>query len=212
MIAPSFRGSGVGASLQADRIPMALIGVGIAWLLVSKTRLAERVARNERVQAARRRIGEIGIGGSKPEIGSGFSGQIAGPSGELAGDVGDSGRNNGWVHQAAGAARGALGSVRDAGNAVLDRAGSTADLAQRAGGRLAKQVERDPWLIGVAGLVAGALVAALPPPPKAEQKFIEEARGELRGKAREIGREAAECVRKLAETSARRSRHKVEGA
>jgi hypothetical protein len=107
-----------------------------------------------------------------------------------------------------------MGSVRDAGNAVLGRAGGitdyaadAADLAQRAGGQLTQRLERDPWLIGVVGLTAGALVAALLPPTKVEQELIEEARDELRNKATAIGHEAAERLRELAETSTGPSRH-----
>jgi hypothetical protein len=71
---------------------------------------------------------------------------------------------------------------------------------------LVDKIERDPWLIGVVGLVAGALLATLLPPTKTEQEFIEEARDELRSKATEIGHQAAERVRELAETTARPQR------
>jgi hypothetical protein len=210
MTTQSFRSSSLGEVFQANRVPIALIGVGIAWLLANNTGLVERAVRDKRVQAARRRIGEIGIGNSQPEITAGHSGQILGPSGEPAIGAGDAGRTDGWVHQAAGAARGAISSVRDAGNAVLDRAsgitdyaGNAGDLAKRAGGQLVEKIERDPWLIGVVGLVAGALVGALLPPTKAEQELFVEARDELRNKATEIGHQAAERVRELAETTAR---------
>jgi hypothetical protein len=213
MTTQSFRNSSLGEVVQANRVPIALIGVGIAWLLASNTGLVERVVRDERVQAARRHIGEIGIGNSQPEITAGHSGQILGPSGEPAIGAGDAGRTDGWVHQAAGAARGAISSVRDAGNAMLDHAstitdyaGNAGDLAKRAGGQLVDKIERDPWLIGVVGLVAGALLATLLPPTKTEQEFIEEARDELRSKAIEIGHQAAERVRELAETTARPQR------
>ena len=206
MTTQSFRNSSLGEVVHANRVPIALIGVGIAWLLASNTGLVERVVRDERVQAARRHIGEIGIGNSQPEITAGHSGQILGPSGEPAIGAGDAGRTDGWVHQAAGAARGAISSVRDAGNAMLDHAstitdyaGNAGDLAKRAGGQLVDKIERDPWLIGVVGLVAGALVGALLPPTKAEQEFFVEARDELRNKATEIGHQAAERVRELAE-------------
>ena len=110
MTTQSSRSSSLAEVFQANRVPIALIGVGVAWLLASNTGLTERVVRDERVQAAQRRIGEIGIGNSKPEIIAGHSGQILGPSGEPAIGAGDAGRTDGWVHQAAGAARGAVPS------------------------------------------------------------------------------------------------------
>jgi hypothetical protein len=188
-------------------VPIALIGVGIAWLLASNTGLTERVGQDERVQAAKRRIG--GIGNDSPsQDGTGRSGQIIGPSGEPGLRTEDTPRTNGWVHQTAGAARGAISSAREAGSAVLDRAGSiteyaghAGDAAKRAGGQIVEKLERDPWLAGVIGLVAGALFAAVLPPTKVERELIEEARNELRNKAHEIGHEAAVRVRELAETT-----------
>ena len=62
-------------------MPLTLIGVGIAWLVASNTGLADRVVNDERVQAARRRIGEfagdLGIGGGSSE---GSRGQVLGPT------------------------------------------------------------------------------------------------------------------------------------
>jgi len=187
-------------------------------LLASNTGIAERVSQDERVQAAGRRIGEIagelGISGAKPEDKVGRAGQILGPDGEPLTGTGDADRGDGWVHQAAGAARGAISSVRDAGTAVLDRAsrytdyaGDAGDLAKRASGQLASKLERDPWLIGVAGLVAGALVAAFLPPTRIEEEYLGEVRDELRNKANELGHEAAERVRELADSTIRASRH-----
>ena len=57
----------------------------------------------------------------------------------------------------------------------------------------------DPWLIGVAGLVAGAVLAAMLPPTRIEQDYIGEARDNLLNRAEELGHEAAERVRELAD-------------
>src|SRR5580692_12981152 len=98
MFADSLKGGGLGEVIQANRVPLTLIGIGIAWLVASNTGLADRVANDERVQAARRRIGEfagdIGIGGGSSD---GSGGQIMGPDGEpLSGTASD--RDDGWVH------------------------------------------------------------------------------------------------------------------
>ena len=207
MITDSLKGNAVGEVIQANRVPLTLIGIGIAWLVASNTGLADRVVNDERVQAARRRIGEfagdIGIGGSS----SGASGgQILGPDGETLTRT-DSDRGDGWVHQAAGAARGAISTVRDAGSAVLDRAGAAGDLANRATSQVTEKLSADPWLIGVAGLVAGAIFAAILPPTRMEQEYIGEARDGLWNKANELGHEAAEAVRELADSATRTTTH-----
>jgi hypothetical protein len=207
MIKDSLKGSGVGEVIQANRVPLTLIGIGVAWLVASNTGLVERVVNDERVQAAQRRIGElagdIGIGGgSSNESG----GPVLGPYGEPLTRT-DSGRGNGWVHQAAGAARGAISTVRDAGSAVLDRAGAAGDLANRASSQVTEKLSTDPWLIGVAGLVAGAIFAAIVPPTRIEQDYIGEARDGLWNKANELGHEAAERVRELADSATRTTTH-----
>jgi hypothetical protein len=147
---------------------------------------------------------ELGIGSDSKETGE--AGRIVGPDGEPL-SAADAGRGNGWVRQAAGAARGALGSVRDAGSAVLDRAAAAGDLANRAGSQVTEKLSTDPWLIGVAGLVAGALLAAMLPPARMEQDYIGEARDQLWNKANELGHEAAERVRELADPAIRATTH-----
>ena len=207
MFADSLKGGGLGEVIQANKVPLTLIGIGIAWLVASNTGLADRVANDERVQAARRRIGEfagdIGIGGGSSD---GAGGQILGPDGERLARS-DSSRGDGWVHQAAGAARGAISTVRDAGSAVLDRAGAATDLASRASTQVTEKLSTDPWLIGVAGLIAGALLAAILPPTRIEQDYVGEARDGLWNKANELGHEAAERVRELADSATRTSTH-----
>jgi hypothetical protein len=207
MITDSPKGSGLSEVIQANRVPLTLIGVGIAWLVANNTGLVDRVVNDERVQAAQRRIGElagdIGIGGGSSD---GSGGRVLGPDGEPL-VRNDSDRGNGWVHQAAGAARGAISTVREAGSAVLDRAGAAGDLASRAGGQVTEKLSTDPWLIGIAGLVAGVLFAAILPPTRIEQDYIGEARDELWNKANELGHEAAERVRELADSATRTTTH-----
>src|SRR6516165_3558019 len=53
-----------GEIFSENRVPIALIGAGIAWLLANRTGLTERLAEDERVQAAKRRIGEFGASSS----------------------------------------------------------------------------------------------------------------------------------------------------
>jgi hypothetical protein len=211
----SLRDKSFGEIFSENRVPIALIGVGIAWLLANRTGLTERLAEDERVQAAKRRIGELGalsspFSSSKP----GSGGQILGPSGEpiLPEDMR---HRTGWVHQAAGAARGAIGSVRDAGSAAIDRAsssitgyaGDAGDLAKRASDQVAEKLGRDPWLISIVGFVGGALLAAVLPPTQTEQNLVGQAQGELRNRATELGHEAATRVRELADAATRPSPH-----
>lgn len=205
MITHTSTDSSIGEVVQGNAIPLALIGVGIAWMVARNTGLAERVVTAEPVQTARRRVGEIAT-----DLGIGGKGETGGPGPVLGPDGEPLTRTNGWVHQAADAAKGAISSVREAGNAVLDRAskysgfaGGAGDLAKRASGQVSEKLQgSDPWLIGIAGMVAGSLLAALVPPTKIERQYIEEARDGFWNRATEFGHEAAGRVRELAETTA----------
>ena len=164
-------GMNVGEAVRANRLPLALIGAGVAWLL----------ARN---------LAASGKDGS------------AAPSSESS-----AGGSEGWVHQAAGAARGALHSVRDTGGEMLDRVGHyTDDYASQAkeqvryvGGSLRSTFEQNPLLIGLIGAISGAALAMLLPATHGEQEWLGKTREELWNKAEEIGHEAADRVRELAD-------------
>lgn len=211
----SWTGNGFSEVVRTNRIPLALIGVGIAWLAANSAGLVDRLAQDQHIQAARRRIGVItddtGVGGGLDSArNAGPVGEILGPDGEPLTAAAERGQGDGWIHHAAGAARGAIGSVRDAGTTALDRAGNYAgnagDLARRAGDQIVERLHRDPWLIGVIGLVAGALVAAMLPPTKIEEEYISNARNELWNRANELGHDVAERVRELADSTNRISR------
>jgi len=211
----SWTSSGLAEIVRANRVPLALIGVGVAWLAANSAGLAERLARDERVPAARVGTGEItsdiriGRAANPPDKAE-PSGPIRGPRGEPLTPATGRGRSDGWIHHATGAARGAIGSVREAGTTVFDRAGGYAgnagDLAKRAGDQVVERLQSDPWLIGVVGFVAGALLAALLPPTRIEQKCVTGARDELWNRATELGHDAAERVRELADSTTRASR------
>jgi hypothetical protein len=161
MITQSIKGNeavwiDVGETVRANPIPLALIGVGVAWLLATN----------------------LGIAGGSAE---------------------------GDAASGTGAAR----SVRKAAGAALERAGEYAEYAKpateqarHAGQSLRPSVERHPLLVGLAGLICGAAIAALLPSSKRERDWVGAAREEVWKKAEQIGHEAADRVRNLAEQKA----------
>jgi hypothetical protein len=123
--------------MRDNAIPITLIGIGTAWLLASTTGVADRVANDDRVHAARRRISELaGNAGLASGTREPRGGSILGPDGKPLSRAGEDYEGS-WVHQAAGAAKNVITSVRDAGSAFLDRAGSASEFAGRARIRLA---------------------------------------------------------------------------
>jgi Protein of unknown function (DUF3618) len=179
MIVGSIKGNGVvrfdlGEAVRANRLPLALIGAGVAWMIARNFPTADATGRGD----------------------------------AASGKGGDA-----WLHRASGAARGMIRSVGDSGGAVLERAEQFAryagdhanERARRAGGSLREAFERNPLLIGLAGLVSGAVLAALLPATKREQEWVGATRDELREKAEEIGHEAADRLRNLAEHKTRQA-------
>jgi hypothetical protein len=198
--------------VRTNPVPIALIGIGAAWLLASNTNAVDRIARDERIQTARRRVTDLAsdIGNRAGEMATSAAQRI-GIAGNGAGNgadrpLGHTGNpmidqpgagmsSDGWVHEVSDRAQGMLQSARDSSGAMLDRASESA-------GRIADQVtgtfERHPLLIGAIGLMAGALIAALLPPSRTEDELFGPTRDELWNKAEEAGQETVTRVRDVA--------------
>jgi hypothetical protein len=198
--------------VRNNPVPIALIGIGAAWLLATNTNAVDRIARDERIQTARRRVTDLAsdIGNRAGEMATSAAQRI-GIAGNGAGNgadrpLGHTGNpmidqpgaamsSDGWVHEVSDRAQGMLQSVRDSSGAVLDRASESA-------GRIADQVtdtfERHPLLIGAIGLMAGALIAALLPPSRTEDEWFGPSRDQLWNKAEEAGQETVTRVRDVA--------------
>ena len=198
--------------VRNNPVPIALIGIGAAWLLASNTNAVDRIARDERIQTARRRVTDLAsdIGNRAGEMATSAAQRI-GIAGDGAGNgadrpLGHTGNpmidqpgagksSDGWVHEVSDRAQGMLQSARDSSGAMLDRASESA-------GRIADQVtdtfERHPLLIGAIGLMTGALIAALLPPSRTEDEWFGPTRDELWNKAEEAGQETVSRVRDVA--------------
>jgi len=194
--------------VRTNPVPIALIGIGAAWLLASNTNAVDRIARDERIQMARRRVTDLAsdIGNRAGEMATsaaqriGIAGNGAdrplGHTGNPMIDQSGAGMSSdGWVHEVSDRAQGMLQSARDSSGAMLDRASESA-------GRIADQVtdtfERHPLLIGAIGLMTGALIAALLPPSRTEDEWFGPSRDQLWNKAEEAGQETVTRVRDVA--------------
>ena len=198
--------------VRNNPVPIALIGIGAAWLLATNTNAVDRIAGDERVQTARRRVADLAsdIGNRAGEMaisaaqrigiaGNGAANDADRPLGHTGNPMidqpGAGMSSDGWVHEVSDRAQGMLQSVRDSSGAVLDRASESAS-------RIADQVtdtfERHPLLIGAIGLMAGALIAALLPPSRTEDELFGPTRDELWNKAEEAGQETVSRVRDVA--------------
>jgi hypothetical protein len=199
--------------IRANPVPVVLMGIGAAWLIASNTNVVDRLAQDERVGAARRRVADMAshVGARAGELASDVAGRVglgsAGSSSEAPlGHTGntmvdDAGRaeSDGWVHQVADMAQGALRSARDSGEAMLNRAGVYAgDGAGRVADQVSDAFQRHPLVIGSIGVMAGALIAALLPATRVEDELLGDTRDSLWHKAQEAGEQALSQVRDAA--------------
>jgi hypothetical protein len=197
-------------AIRANPIPVALIGIGAAWLIVANTDLVDRIARDERLAAARERVGDLAstlastIGTRAGELASDVAGRVGlgsdstssaarplGHTGHPMVDGAEGGRTEGWIHQMADMTEGALRSARDSGGAMLNRAGSLAgDGANRVADRLSEAFERHPLMVGAVGVIAGVLLAALLPVTRLESRLLGDTGDEPERKADATARQA----------------------
>jgi hypothetical protein len=201
--------------IRANPVPVALMGIGAAWLIASNTNVVDRLAHDERVEAARRRMADMAsnVGtragelasdvASRVGVGIGGSGssseQALGRTGNTMVDEAGRAESDGWVHQVADMAQDALRSARDSGEAMLSRAGLYAnDGASRVADQLSDTFQRHPLVIGGIGVMAGALIAALLPATRVEDEWFGDTRDALWYKAQEAGEQAFSQVREAA--------------
>ena len=194
--------------VRANPVPIALIGIGAAWLLASNSGVVDRIARDQRVEAARRRgtglasdvgnrAGElastmaerVGIAGNGADRPLGYTGNA------MVDEAGGQATSAGWVHQMSDIAQDAIRSARESGGAMLDR---TQDQASRIADQVTDAFERHPLLIGAIGVMAGAMIAALLPATRVEDEWFGGARDELWQRAEAVGQEAVSRVRDTA--------------
>jgi Protein of unknown function (DUF3618) len=172
---------GVGGGVRADPVALALIGLGVGWLVAENTGLLDGLIRGR---------GDAAAPSPDPPD------KPAEPNGAGSGD--------GWFRQAASVARGALRSAGDRGGAAIERGGeflahpgAASDQVCRAGGRMIVTVERSPLLLGLAGLAAGAAIAMFLPISRREREIAARARDDLWDKAEELGHRTAKSIRDL---------------
>jgi hypothetical protein len=192
--------------IRANPVPVALVGIGAAWLIAANT------VPDERLAAARQKIADVAsdlgsrAGGLASDLGGriGLGGSAAAdqPLGHTGNPMLDeaSGRPDGWLHQVSdqmtGTARGALNSVRDSSAAMFNRVAG--DGAGRVADKVTDAFERNPLMVGAIGIIAGALLAALLPITRTEDRLLRDS--ELPKKAGEVGEQA---VTEMCDTAAR---------
>jgi hypothetical protein len=178
----------LGDQIRVDPMAVGLIGLGVAWLVAENAGLLDRVIPG---------LGAPAPSSSKPSpIPTGEKPLLA---------QGEENHTGGWFHQAASATQAAFRSVYDRGGTMVGQAGEfiahpvdSSQKARQVGGRVVHAVERNPLLLGLAGVAVGAAAAMLLPASRREREIAVQAREGMWETTEEVGHRAVAAMRGMA--------------
>ena len=203
MLKDTMRGdaTGLGETLRQNSVPLALIGVGVGWMLLSegtRGRVSARAGDLARQLRDKMKSGKTGtepgdaaVYGSEelveePSAGYAYARQksdrVMGEAQEPRSRVGDAARHG----------------VRRAG----EYAGAAGERLNDMRSRLGVLVEDRPLALGALGILAGAVVALLLPRSELEDRLVGSAGETVRRRAAQLGRDAADRAQEVAERTA----------
>jgi len=190
--------TGLGETLRQNPLPLALIGIGVGWMLLS--------------EGTRGRVSER-AGGLARQLRDKVKGSIAStdePGDPVAYASEEPSAGYAYARQKSGRAMGEaqerFSRVGDAARQGMERAGEYAgaagerlnDVRSRIGGL----IEDHPLAVGMLGILAGAVVALLLPRSEVEDRLVGPAGEEVRRRAAQLGREAADRAQEVVERTA----------
>ncbi|HEV2550207.1 MAG TPA: DUF3618 domain-containing protein [Stellaceae bacterium] len=189
--------TGLGETIRRNPVPLALIGVGVGWMLLSegtRGRVSERAG-----DLARQLRDKVTGSTASTEPGDPAAYALEEPAAGYAYARQKSGRVMGEAEERPS-------RLSDAARQGMERAGEYAGAAgERLNdmrSRIGALVEDRPLVLGVLGILAGALVALLLPRRELEDRLVGSAGEDMRRRAGQLGREAADRAQEVMERTA----------
>lgn len=180
--------SSLGSAVKQNPMPATLMGIGLAWLMMSNSRGAPAGSVGSEPAAA-------GAGGLKASLASGRekAGQAAHKAGELAGSV---------KQKASGVAQGTREKLSHGISGARQQAGRLGEAARQQAGRAKggfdTMLHEQPLLLGALGIAIGAALGASLPATRREDKLLGAKRDELVQQAKETAGEQMQKVQSVA--------------
>jgi len=191
-------------TIYSNPVPATLAGVGIAWLLMNRSRSAsiraQGYAGNGGSEAHRRQqmgsrvgeaVGQMGaaLGQATQQASSTVAQGLHGVT-DTASELleGASGMATNVAHTAAEGVSQAAQTVADSASAMADRAQAGAKRVERT---FQRQLQERPLAIGAAAVAVGTMVGCALPRTRAEDQLMGEARTSMLSRAGEAVQEAA---------------------
>ena len=172
--------SNLGNSVKQNPLPVALVGIGLAWLMASGRRADDY--------------------GTAYEVGPSTADKLRSRASETmnrASDKMQSAKQS--LSETAQSVRERASAIGDSARQQMDRAKSGMDYMMR----------EQPLALGAIGLAIGAIVAAMAPRTRKEDELMGEARDRLMERATEAGKEKIEEVKQAANTVAQKTSAKT---
>lgn len=162
--------SNLGGSVKNNPIPVALMGIGMAWLMATGNRRPAYLRESERSGPGMMQRASEGVSSTKERLAEGM-----------------------------GSTRERLSRTGQSARERMGQWGETARSGmQRARGGYDSIVREQPLVLGAIGLAVGALLGAGLPRTRQEDQLMGEASDRLTETAREVGREQMEKAKEVA--------------
>ena len=185
------------STIRSNPIPAAMVGVGLAWLLMNRS-----------TSASRRRAGEYDDGepGMKEVVGR----RLRGAS-DAAGNA---------LHGASDAVTGLAHRASDEASHLVDKAEDAAKSVARGAQRGAQRVEQgfqrtlqeSPVAVGAAALALGAVVGFSLPRTEREDALLGPTRDRVLNRASEAAHDAADKMARLAEKTGEEAKESLQNS
>ena len=189
---------------RTNPIPLAMIGIGAAWLLMSN--------RSQQRSNGGYRTGDSAWAGGPSQWGS--TEYISG-SDQYRGDLSRSPYGSTGYTGAAGSGQADRSSTEAWRAAASDRTGAVAERAREAAhharNRWDSMIDENPMALGIAALAAGALVGAALPSSELENEYMGETRDQVVDSAKSMAHDSLDKAKDTAKTVAQESVAKVMG-
>lgn len=209
---PADFGSNLSNAVRDNPIPVALVGIGLAWLMASG-RNADGQARQRR-QAVRYAETDLATG----EQQEGTMHRAASRIGETGRGLKDKTSEIG--HRISDSTSAVTGRAREMGQGARERISAISSRSQqgyyRTRDSLSHMVDEQPLAVGALGLAVGTLLGALLPGTRREDEMMGEKRDQMVGRASEVLREqtmhAKETAQRAMDEKMDADRDKADGS
>lgn len=191
----------LGTQAKNNPMPIALVGIGLAWLMASGKNPPARYSYSSDSSSYGPSLGERA--GQMRDKASGLAGSMSDKASGLASSMGGTASNM---------ASSTKSKIADTTHAVGDRIRQARDTLTSTGQSARHQMERarsgmdymmreQPLALGAIGVAIGAVIAAMAPRTHKEDELLGDTRDRLLDQAKEVGKEKLEQAKEVANTA-----------